>query len=159
MHFTALLAVIFVLLSVSTAINLSPHGNPLSIQVDQDGSYTINVEGEKWLSNGLLQVLSFREWQQPQFVGSSDTKGQDAFGVYHEHRISWKFKFDVPWETAFRVYDSQPIILFEQLYPRGMNATSTPDTSGVSATFPSFDLGSQVCPSYYFHFSFYCYED
>jgi lipoprotein-anchoring transpeptidase ErfK/SrfK len=105
---------------------------------DNDGSYTITIDGQLWFVSGSTAIHVNQRWYMATkpssssllYMNSSDPvyqlrltstntgSGGDILGMYDWHRLSW-LADSTPFETEYRVYRHTPLILFEQFWPAG----------------------------------------
>ena len=136
-----------------------------------DGSYSVTVDGEVWLSSGSSffrvdgRLLSSHDGSLRLLNVSAQQRGEDSVGRYTQTSIRWSSGDaavpDFAAETSFKAYhalatqsaDGLPsspaappasnvrAIVFTQTYQTGASDTNTTRQSVISA-FPSFSLSS-----------------
>ncbi|ESO98847.1 hypothetical protein LOTGIDRAFT_158797 [Lottia gigantea] len=139
-----ILAVLFSFFSATNAATLRfVSQTPLSITINKDGSYTVNVNGEPWLESSAIYF--YAEGRRVS-MGDGSLKiastfmdnGYDSVGQYG--KTCWRFEIESKYiDTCFKQYmEPTPFIIFEQHYLNDTENTASIDYDYTIAGFPAF---------------------
>eukprot|EP01083_Nonionella_stella_P214717 773442_1 len=109
-------------------------------------SYTISVNGEKWLNSGTTGFINGGNWANLKLNKTENVTGQDAFGTYREMGILWYDTKNTGYNfgTIIRQYPNDPeLLVFIQAYPDGSTQSSANSPDKVISSFPSFLLNNK----------------
>ena len=128
----------------------------LRVQVHPDGGYVVLRNGEEWLTSGPTGLHCGGQWfstspdvgQMPlTATGMHASQGHDALGGFTAVRLSW-IAGAAPFQTAIRVYQAQPIVVFSQSFPKGAEETAlaaaTAKSGETLSSFPSFTVSGRL---------------
>jgi len=146
-----------------TILENSEQGIRLEVD-DTSGMFHVYRHGKLWMGDGLVAVrpgekmlLNARRGGEPsgsmELLGSETGSGTGGSGKFDSVTLKWKaagLRFD----TAFRVYDSEPIIEFSHSFPEGYSAGKKSRFEDTALNFPVFAATGDVQELYLYSYSY-----
>ena len=95
----------------------------LRVRTTAKGAYSILVNEDVWLSSGTTGARNHGEWANLNLVDTNVSTGIDGFGSFTEIHFIYQDHSNTAmiFDTSFRSYDSNDLIVFTQYFPNGCN--------------------------------------
>jgi len=144
----------FLLLTLSLFLAThSGHAINVQVQVDTSGEYELLVNGNTWLKSGDYAIRFNNQLYTSSnktlvLKSTSKTQGSDKFGQFTQIQLTWGAE-QILWYTSFKSYDSLPVILFTQDFPRGLEGTASGNNNDIISAFPTFQIEADSPLNYY----------
>eukprot|EP00040_Diaphanoeca_grandis_P034999 m.218963 g.218963 ORF g.218963 m.218963 type:complete len:854 (+) comp33283_c0_seq1:365-2926(+) len=100
-------------------------GMTLDVEVADDFSYSVLVDGGSWLhSSPLRAYFNHLEYSSPTKIGTvTSTSGTDAIGSFSAKTQNWRAGV-VDFSTSVKVYSVLGVVVFETTVPNGATGTN-----------------------------------
>jgi hypothetical protein len=139
-----LVFVIVKIMGVTSSNFLLPSSSSsLSISIENDGDYTIYVDGIERFASGdttiiLGGVLKSARYGSLVIASNTTSSGTDGIGSYTQIQLVWDADtLKNAFVTSFRIYLDRPAIQFISMWPQGDLHVVPSSTLNTSSTFPS----------------------
>lgn len=140
------------------AVTVLENQTGLAVRIDtQKGTYTVTDDGQSWLGEGMVSILVGTRWYRSAAVRYPHMKpyeeatdhlvvvraqrsaGQDLLGSYDAVALTWSVPgSSIEVVTSFRLYRTEPYLVFGQSFPHGFKGYATGDWTVPRVVFPQF---------------------
>jgi len=116
----------------------------LDVEVSNDYmSYSIIVNGNKWLDSGLTNFRNNGDWAKLTVAGTKKLVGNDKFGDYNELIVIYKDESEYMFNIHFKMYpNNTDLLVLSQSFPNGTMNSAVGNRDEIMTSFPSIKLST-----------------